>query len=73
MFKKAMRKLISIIQKAIINVSLFVVYYLVFGLTVVVGFLFNRKIFRRRNFARCSTWLDATGYDKDINDNKAQS
>ena len=72
-FKRAIQKLISIIQRIIINVSLFVVYYLVFGLTVVVAFLFNRRIFRGRNFAKYSTWLDAAGYDKDMNDNKVQS
>lgn len=72
-FKKIIQKLIIIIQKVIINVSLFIVYYLVFGLTVVVAFLFNRKIFKRRNFAQYSTWFDATGYDNGMNDNKAQS
>ncbi|MDO8602285.1 MAG: hypothetical protein Q7O04_00350 [Candidatus Omnitrophota bacterium] len=71
--KETIQKLINIIQRIIVNVSLFVVYYLVFGLTVAIAFLFNRKIARGRKFSQYSTWLDATGYDNDINDNKAQS
>ncbi len=72
-FKKVIKKLIIIIQRIIMNVSLFVIYYLVFGLTVVIAFLFNPKIMKGQNYAQDSAWLDAAGYGKDMRDSKMQS
>ena len=41
MFKKMIRGLIKAVQRTLLSVSLFLVYYVVFGVTVVVAFLFN--------------------------------
>ena len=71
--KKIIQKLGMIIQKIIINVLLFIIYYLVFGLTEIVAFLFNRKILNGGNTLQNTSWLEATGYEADMLNSKSQS
>lgn len=52
---------------------LFIVYYLVFGLTVVIAFLFKRRIVVGRDYLKGTTWLNAAGYDEDMLQSKMQS
>lgn len=73
MLKKIIHKLIIIIQKVIISVLLFIVYYLFFGLTVVIAFLFKRRIVWGRDYLKGTTWLNAAGYDEDMLQSKMQS
>lgn len=71
--KRTIQKLGIIIQKVIISILLFIVYYLVFGLTVVIAFLFNRRMLTGRDYLQYTTWLDANGYDEDMLSSKKQS
>jgi hypothetical protein len=71
--KKITQKLIHLVQKVLISVLLCVVYYVVFGLTVVIAFLFNRGLLRGKKHVHDSTWIDAAGYGKDLLDSKMQS
>ena len=73
MLKKIIRKLGIAIQRIIISILLFVIYYLVFGLTVVIALLFNRKILNWQNSAVNSSWHEANGYDPDIANSRMQS
>ncbi|HTY44367.1 MAG TPA: hypothetical protein VMD52_00020 [Patescibacteria group bacterium] len=73
MFKRITQKVVYITQKVLISVLLCVVYYVVFGLTVVIAFVCKRDLLRDRQDLRGSTWVDATGYEKDLLSSKMQS
>ena len=73
MLKRTIKKSGIIIQKIIISVLLFVIYYLVFGLTAITVFLFNRKMLTGKNGPQDTFWLEAAGYDVDTLNSKMQS
>lgn len=73
MFKKITRRLITLIQKILLNVSLFLVYYLFFGITVGIAFLFNRRLLKPGKKREVSAWLAATGYENDPANSRMQS
>ena len=62
-----------IVQKIVISILLFFIYYLVFGLTAVIAFLFNRKMLTGTNDSRDTSWIEADGYDADKLTSKMQS
>jgi len=61
-----------IVQRIIMSVFLFIIYYFVFGLAVVLALLINRKLLKAKS-SRSSSWVDAAGYDADMPDVEAQS
>jgi hypothetical protein len=73
MFKKIIQKLAILVQKVIMDVSLFLIYYLILGLAVVFALLFNRKILTGGSRLQNTNWFPASGYDKDALDSKMQS
>jgi len=73
MLKSRIQKLGIIIQKVIISILLFFVYYLVFGLTVAIAFLFNRKMLNGKNYSKDTSWFEADGYEADMLNSKMQS
>ena len=73
MFKKIIQKLVIVVQKIIMSVALFLIYYLIFGLVVAFALLFNRKILTGGTRLQNTNWFPASGYDKDALDSKMQS
>lgn len=73
MLKEKIQKLGVIIQRIIISILLFFIYYLAFGLTVIIAFLFNRKMLIGENDLRDTSWFEANGYEADMFNSKRQS
>jgi hypothetical protein len=73
MAKRRIEGFIRAIQKGILTASLFVVYYVVFGITVVAAFLLNRRLFAFGRRIKTTNWLTATGYESDRENSKMQS
>ena len=53
------------VQKVVLTVSLFVVYFLGVGLTRLLAMAFDRRLVRGTPVGRDTYWLDARGYDPD--------
>jgi len=72
MAKKIIQKFIMVVQKIIITSSLIVIYFAGFGITLIFVLLFKRKVItgEPRNG---SVWIEAEGYEPDINDAVFQS
>jgi len=73
MLKRLLQKFIRIVQKILITLSLTVVYFLGLGITLIFIALFNRKTitgFRKEDF---TFWVEAEGYQPDIEDSFRQS
>lgn len=73
MFKKIILWIIFLIQKMLLFISLTLIYFIGFGIT-----LFFMKIFSRRDLAGYSKdndtfWIEAKGYEADIEDSMRQS
>ena len=73
MLKRTIQKLLIIIQRIMISVLLFIIYYLVFGLTVLIAFLFNRKVLIEKDNLQHTSWREATGYEADMFNSRMQS
>jgi len=73
MLKKIIEKIIWIIQVIVITISLLLIYFVGFGVTLVFILLFNRKIFNIASSNRDTFWIEADGYDLDMNDGLRQS
>jgi cytochrome c biogenesis protein CcdA len=73
MLKRLVQKLIRIVQKILITVSLTVVYFLGLGITLIFIVFFNRRILTGNNKDDSSFWVPASGYQPDIEDSFRQS
>jgi len=73
MLKKILAKLVRVIQKILITVSLILIYFLGFGLTLFFVALFNRKLIYNNFKIKDSSWLDAEGYGPDLEESLRQS
>jgi len=73
MLKKILAKLVRVIQKILITVSLILIYFLGFGLTLFFVALFNRKLIYNNFKIKDSSWLDAEGYGTDLEESLRQS
>lgn len=72
-FKKITQSLIKAIQRVIMSVSLFFIYYLIFGITKAIAFVFNRRLLKGHKEKKDSAWLVAAGYENDPANSKMQS
>lgn len=63
-FKKIINYSVSIIQKLVLNIALFLVYYLGFGITLIFIWVFDRKFFQRSDQKIDSVWRAAIDYDQ---------
>jgi hypothetical protein len=59
---KITQKLIVIIQRSILMAALAVIYFFGFSVTLILVFLFNRKIIFR-DMQKDTFWVEAEGYD----------
>ena len=73
MLKRLLQKFIRIIQKILITFSLTVVYFLGLGITLIFIALFNRKIIASPSKDDYTFWVEAEGYQPDIEDSFRQS
>jgi len=73
MLKRLLQKFIRIIQKILITFSLTVVYFLGLGITLIFIALFNRKIITSPSKDDYTFWVEAEGYQPDIEDSFRQS
>ena len=71
--RKILGAIIAAVQKVFLAVALFIVYFVGIGLTWVPVTLFNRGVFRRTPQDRESFWVDAEGYDVDLESARRQS
>lgn len=70
--KKIINLYIRFVQKILITILLTIVYFIVFGITKLVMFIFPGKHLKR--LKKMDTyWLDAEGYTADINSAMEQS
>jgi len=65
MLKNILNKGIRIIQKAVIAVSLCLIYIIGFGITLVIICIFNRKMLWPREKDEDTFWQEARGYTAD--------
>ncbi len=72
-FERTSRKFVSIVQKILITLLLFLVYFLGFGFTLILSFLFNRKDAFGGLKSQDSSWLKAEGYKADFDNSFRQS
>ncbi len=70
---RASRALIRGVQRVVMAVSLFLVYFLALGLTKLVATLFQRRLLRWSAAGQDSYWEPALGYDADPEEATHQS
>jgi len=71
--KNKIKIFVKIIQKIIITISLFVIYFIGLGITKIFIMIFNRKQLREGFEEKDSFWQEARGYEADINKSFRQS
>jgi len=71
--KSIIQRLIAIVQKIFIMVSLFILYICGFGITLIFVMLFNRRLIRRQKLNKDSFWIDAQGYGNGLNESLRES
>ena len=62
-----------LITKVIINILLFLIYFIGFGLIFLLALLFKRKLLFPKSKGKSTYWELATGYDSDLEDSFFQS
>jgi cytochrome c biogenesis protein CcdA len=72
-FKRRLEDLVRIIQKVLITVFLFLIYFLGLGLTLIFIYLFSRKLIYSEARNRNSSWLETEGYVSDLEECFRQS
>lgn len=55
-----------IVQKIIITLSLIIIYFVGFGITLIFILVFRRKMLTGE-FGKNTIWIEAEGYESDIN------
>lgn len=71
--KNLARKIIVAVQKILIAVFLFLIYFLGFGLTFLFTVIFNRRLLGIEPGQPDTCWVKAEGYQADIQDGLRQS
>jgi hypothetical protein len=71
--KKKVRRRVLTVQKIVIGVSLFLLYFAGFGITFILTFLFNRKMLFPQKGQEDTYWLDVQDYEADISGCQRQS
>lgn len=61
------------VQRAVMLFSLFLLYFIGFGLTALLVFAFKLAVRRRKKSEAGSFWLEASGYQPDMEDALKQS
>jgi hypothetical protein len=69
---KIVQKIGIIIQRIIIIPSLFIIYFVGFGITLILVFLFSRKMLVVDN-KKSTFWIDAEDYEIDIDNATRES
>ena len=73
MIKGKLRKIYLVVQKALINVLLFIVYIVGFGITKIFVSIFNKSLYAEKTEKTKSFWITSKGYEADINESKMES
>lgn len=73
MLKKILDNIIRTVQAVLMAVLLTFVYFIGLGITLFFMLIFNRKVLTGPNKNDKSFWIEACGYDADINDSLRQS
>lgn len=73
MIKKIIRIFIKIIQGVLLVVSLTIVYFLGFGITLIFMLIFNRRALKGSGKNDFSFWIQAMGYEADYENSLRQS
>jgi hypothetical protein len=60
-------------QKIVLFISLTGIYFLGFGITLFFTMIFNRKVLIETSKDDTTSWIEAAGYDADMNDALRQS
>lgn len=68
MIRKIIQKYIRIIQKIFITIALFILYIVGFGITLILVTIFNRRLLGVGKKEKATFWINAEGYDVDINE-----
>ncbi|MDP8297640.1 MAG: hypothetical protein RAP41_05595 [Candidatus Orphnella occulta] len=71
--KKITRKLTSAIQKVLITVLLTFFYFVVFGITFIIMYIFKRSILTGHNKDARTSWVQADGYQENLEESLRQS
>jgi hypothetical protein len=73
MIKRIIQNFIRIIQKILVTLSLPIVYFLGFGITLIFMMVFNRKVLTSNSKDDNTFWVKATEYEANIEDSMRQS
>lgn len=76
LFQKIKEKAAAVaskIQRAMVAIFVFITYFVVLGLFYPIVALFYRKLFRPKAKTADSYWLEAKGYEPDMEDFLRQS
>ena len=73
MIKGILQNYIKTIQKILITVLLTFVYFIGFGVTLILVIIFNRKILGKKYKDRDTFWKEAEGYQDDMGNSIRQS
>ena len=71
--KKKLRNFIRIVQKVLITILLFIIYIIGIGVTKIFVMVFKREVFKRGYRSKATFWIEAKGYEANINDCLRQS
>jgi len=73
MIKKIIQGFIRTVQKILIFVSLTLIYFLGFGITLIFMMVFNRKVLTGNSKDDNTFWVKATAHEANIKDSMHQS
>ena len=71
--KEKLRNFIREVQKVLIIILLFIIYIIGIGITKIFVMVFKREVFKRGYKEKVSFWVEAKGYETNINDSLRQS
>lgn len=64
--RELLKIFIKIVQEGFITIVLFFIYYIGFGITLILVLVFNRRLLRIEKNKKNTFWTDAEGYDSNI-------
>lgn len=73
MLKKITRKIVRAVQGPLLLISLTIVYFLGFGATLLFVIVFHRRLLRGPDKESDSLWVEAKGYEPQLEENLHQS
>lgn len=71
--KNITMKIVKIIQKNLVTITLILIYYVGFGVTKLFVLLLNRRLLWKKKSGKESFWVESSGYNPMIEDCKRQS